>query len=232
MGGEGKRLNVVVTAAGMSRRMGVNKLLLPLGGVPLLVKTCAVFEGCSAVKTIVVTAPAGLEEQYAELLRQHGIAKVSQVVTGGAERQDSIYQALLALKAETEDYVAIHDAARPMVTPELIDRLCQALAVADGVIPAVAVKDTIKRVDEDGVVVETLVRSQLRAVQTPQIFRFGRLLQAYHRAKESGFLGTDDASLVEADGGVVRVVEGDYRNLKVTTAEDMVALERFCAAAD
>lgn len=223
----GARLSVIVTAGGLSRRMGVNKLLLPLAGQPILVRTCEVFQKMERVQEIVVTAPAGLEEEYRQLLLGQGIAKVTRVVTGGAERQDSIYGALRLLTLAPDDLVAVHDAARPLITPELVEAVCAVLDDCDGAIPAVAVKDTIKRVDARGVVVQTLVRSELRAVQTPQIFRFRPLLEAYERARESGLVGTDDASLIEAVGGTVRVVAGDYRNLKVTTAEDLVTLEEL-----
>ena len=179
------------------------------------------------VRNIVVTAPAGLENEYGQLLQRNGIDKVSRVVTGGAERQDSIYEALRLLDLEAGDLVAVHDAARPLITPLLVEDVCAALENCDGAIPAVAVKDTIKRVDASGMVLQTLMRSELRAVQTPQIFRFGPLLQAYDKARAAGFVGTDDASLIEAVGGKVRVVDGDYRNLKVTTAEDLVTLEEL-----
>ena len=221
------RLSVIITAAGRSRRMGVNKLLLPLGGEPVLVRTCAVFNDMDRVRDIVVTAPQGLEDEYAGLLRSRGIGKVSRVVVGGEERQDSIYEAMRVLQAGEDDFVAVHDAARPLITARMIDNICAALDGCDGVVPAVAVKDTIKRVDDAGVVVETLQRSELRAVQTPQIFRFGPLLRAYEAAYREGFIGTDDAGLMERYGGVVRTAEGDYRNLKITTAEDIAVAEKY-----
>ena len=221
------RLSVIITAAGLSRRMGVNKLLLSLGGEPVLARTCAVFNGMERVRDIVVTAPPGMEEEYAALLRSRNILKVGKVVTGGAERQDSIYEALRILQADEDDFVAVHDAARPLITARMIDSICAALSGCDGVIPAVPVKDTIKRVDADGTVIETLKRAELRAVQTPQIFRYGPLLRAYEAAYREGFIGTDDASLVERYGGTVRVTEGDYRNLKITTAEDLAVLEKY-----
>ena len=214
---------MVVTAAGQGRRMGGgNKLLRPLRGTPLLVHSLRTFQASPVVREIAVSAPPGQEEDYRLLFRQHGLDRVQRVVPGGAERQDSIHQALQALRFQPGDLVAVHDGARPLVTPELLGRLCEGLEGWDGAVPGVPVKDTIKRVDRQGGVVETLVRSELVAVQTPQVFRHEVLLAAYERALEEGYLGTDDASLVEWWGGRVRVVEGDYRNLKVTTAEDLV----------
>ncbi|MDO5296659.1 MAG: 2-C-methyl-D-erythritol 4-phosphate cytidylyltransferase [bacterium] len=223
------RLSVIITAAGQSRRMGVNKLLLSLGGKPILAHACAAFNSLKMVSDIVVTAPSGLEAEYEELLRHNGIDKLSRVVTGGAERQDSIYEAMRTLQAGEKDFVAVHDAARPLISVKLIETICAELSSCDGAIPAVAVKDTIKRVDASGTVLETLKRSELRAVQTPQIFRYGPLRRAYESAYKENFLGTDDASLIERYGGMVRIVEGDYRNIKITTAEDLAILEKFWA---
>ncbi len=221
-------LQVVVTAAGQSRRMGGgNKMLVPLGGEPLLVRTLRVFQDHPRVAEVAVSAPAGQEEDYRSLFRRHGLDRVRRVVTGGAERQDSIFQALRALDPKSGDLVAVHDGARPLVSADLLDRLCEALEGWDGVVPGVPVKDTIKQVDEHGRVLKTLVRSELMAVQTPQVFRAEVLLEAYRQALSQGHLGTDDASLVEWSQGRVRVVPGDYRNLKVTTAEDLVLAERL-----
>lgn len=214
---------VVVTAAGLSRRMGGgNKLLMSLRGEPVLVHTLRVFQEFPGVEEIVVSAPPGQEEEYRRLAAAHGLDRVQRVVPGGAERQHSIFEALKSLKGAPEDPVAVHDGARPLLAPALLRRLLEALEGWDGAIPAVPVKDTIKRVDPStGVVLETLTRAELVAVQTPQVFPLGVLVEAYRRAFGAGHLGTDDASLVEWAGGRVRVVEGDYRNLKITTAEDL-----------
>jgi len=219
-------LRVVVTAAGQGRRMGGgNKMLVPLGGEPILVRTLRVFQDHPRVAEVAVSAPAGQEEDYRSLFRRHGLDRVRRVVTGGAERQDSIFQALQALDLKDGDRVAVHDGARPLVSAELLDRLCEALEGWDGVVPGVPVKDTIKQVDEHGRVLKTLVRSELMAVQTPQVFRAEVLLEAYRQALSQGHVGTDDASLVEWFQGRVRVIPGDYRNLKITTAEDLALAE-------
>lgn len=216
------RVWVVVTAAGSSRRMGGgNKLLRPVAGRPLLIHTLAYFEGQSRVHGVVVSAPADEVDNYRALLAEHGLTKVIAVVAGGAERQDSIRNALAALPAADEDAVAIHDGARPCLSPDLLDRLLAALQGVAGSLPMVAVKDTIKRVDSRGRVLQTLQRSELFAAQTPQVFLFSAIVEAHRRAHEEGFLGTDDCSLVERFGGTVQMVAGDYANVKVTTPEDM-----------
>lgn len=219
---------VIVTAAGSSRRMGgTNKLLLPLQGKPLLVHTLSYFERHPLVRGVVVSAPAEQRELYLGLVREHGLHKVSAVVAGGAERQDSIRNALAALDCGGEEAVAIHDGARPCLSGDLLERLLAALAEAQGSLPMVAVKDTIKRVDDQGRVLQTLVRSELFAAQTPQVFRYAAIVEAHQRAHSEGYLGTDDCSLIEHYGGIIRAVEGDYRNLKVTTPEDVELVGAF-----
>lgn len=213
---------VIVTAAGSSRRMGgTNKLLLPLQGKPLLVHTLSYFEKHPLVRGVVMSAPAEQRELYLGLVREYGLNKVSAVVPGGAERQDSIRNALEALNCRPEEAVAIHDGARPCLSGDLLERLLAALSDAQGSLPMVAVKDTIKRVDKQGNVLQTLIRDELFAAQTPQVFRYGAILEAHQKAHQEGYLGTDDCSLIEHYGGRIRAVEGDYRNLKVTTPEDM-----------
>ncbi|MBN9416445.1 MAG: 2-C-methyl-D-erythritol 4-phosphate cytidylyltransferase [Candidatus Eremiobacteraeota bacterium] len=219
---------VIVTAAGSSRRMGgVNKLLMPLHGKPLLVHTLSYFEKHSLVRGVVVSAPADQREVYLSLVREHGLSKVVAVVAGGAERQDSIRNALGALSCSAEEAVAIHDGARPCLSGDLLERLVEALQGAEGSLPMVAVKDTIKRVDGQGKVLQTLVRSELFAAQTPQVFRYAAIVEAHRKAHAEGYLGTDDCSLIEYFGGTIRAVEGDYRNLKVTTPEDVEMVEAY-----
>ncbi len=217
----------MVTAAGASRRMGVsNKLMLPLQGRPVLLH-CLQFFQASSASGLVVSAPPEQVQEYSRLFAQHGLSKVLQVVAGGAERQDSIRLALQALPAQSDDVVAIHDGARPYLRADLLERLTHALEQAEGSLPMVAVKDTVKRVDPSGNVLETLDRSQLFAAQTPQVFRYEAILQAHLRAHQEGFLGTDDCSLIERYGGRIRKVEGDYKNVKITTPEDLHWLESF-----
>jgi len=213
---------VIVTAAGSSRRMGgTNKLLLPLQGKPLLVHTLGYFERHCLVAGVVVSAPSEQCDLYQGLVREHGLSKVVAVVAGGAERQDSIRNALSALSCGPDEAVAIHDGARPCLSGDLLERLLRALESSQGSLPMVAVKDTIKRVDEQGKVLQTLVRSELFAAQTPQVFRYSAIVEAHRRAHAEGYLGTDDCSLIEHYGGTILAVEGDYRNLKVTTPEDL-----------
>lgn len=212
---------VVVTAAGSGKRMGgLNKLLLELEGVPILVRSLQVFERAPDILGVAVSAPPTEVEAYRQLFDRWALARVRWVVPGGAERQDSIRHALEQLPAQPDDAVAIHDAARPLVSAELLERLRGGLPGCDGVLPMVAVKDTIKVVRQ-GKVERTLDRAQLFAAQTPQVFAYGAILNAHREAQRQGYLGTDDASLIEWLGGEVRMVEGDYTNLKITTPDDL-----------
>ncbi|GAB4303323.1 MAG: 2-C-methyl-D-erythritol 4-phosphate cytidylyltransferase [Desulfuromonadia bacterium] len=221
---------VIIPAAGMGKRMnaGVNKQYLSLRGVPILGRTIRFFDDLDRVDRIVVVVP-GEEIPYCqrEVIERLGIGKVSHVVSGGSERQESVSNALHRIDAADDDIVLIHDGVRPFVTATMVEDLIASLAGADGAIVAVPVKDTVKVV-QGGVVTATPERSTLHLAQTPQGFRYRTIRDAYKRAADEGFIGTDDASLVERVGGKIAVVQGSYRNIKITTPEDMLLAEAFC----
>jgi len=217
---------MIVVAAGRGSRMGtdIKKQFLPLHGKPMLVQTLRTLAGCESVARIVVAVSPGDVEHVAAMLREHEVSKIGAIVPGGAERQDSVRLALGALLPETE-IVAVHDAARPLVTEEEVERVIAAAASVGAATLGVPVKDTIKRV-ENRMVQETLPRQQLWAVHTPQAFRREWLEEAHLRSQSgSGLLGTDDASLVEWAGYRVAMVQGSYENLKITTPEDLLLAE-------
>lgn len=162
--------------------------------------------------------------QALRLFKAAGISKIIAVAKGGPERQDSVYNALKLLPPGAKT-VLVHDGARPFVTPAFIRRLIKALGGFDGVVPALPPKDTIKEVSEKGTVVATLRRDALVSVQTPQVFSRDVLLNAYEKAMASGFYSTDDAALVEALGGKIKVVRGLAENIKITTPEDIAFAE-------
>jgi 2-C-methyl-D-erythritol 4-phosphate cytidylyltransferase len=195
-------------------------MLLDVGRLPIIVRTLRIFQD-APVDGVVLAVPSTQVDEFRELCRQYELDKVRWVVEGGLERQNSIANALAALPARPEDWVAIHDGARPFLTQEVLERLFRAGPSFDGVLPMVPVKDTIKRVGSDGHVLETLARSELYAAQTPQFFRYGTIMEAHHQAARDGFLGTDDCALVERQQGRIGMVLGDYRNIKVTTPEDV-----------
>lgn len=226
----------VITAAGQSRRMGgTDKLTLPLHGRPLLAHTVSNFLDWPRLQGLAVSVSPGREQELRDLLAQHcrGVEKLL-VLTGGAERQDSIRLALDALAQRhapsDEQPVLIHDGARPFVDQQLFGSLLQALDGVDGVLPATPVRDTVKRIHGD-MVLHTEDRETLRMVQTPQAFCFGTIRAFHHQAHQASFYGTDDASLVEKYGGKVRWIVGPAHNLKVTVPEDIALLSRLASQA-
>ncbi|HEU4962505.1 MAG TPA: 2-C-methyl-D-erythritol 4-phosphate cytidylyltransferase [Bacilli bacterium] len=221
---------LIVVAAGKGSRMGTDlkKQYLPLGGRPILVRTLQALAASAAVARIVIVASAEDLGFVQELVREHGVAKVGAVVPGGRERQDSVRYGLDALLPETT-LVAVHDAARPLVTVEEVEAVLTAAQERGAATLGVRVKDTIKRV-VGGSVEETLPREQLWAVHTPQAFHRDWLEEAHRKSVEGqNLLGTDDASLVEWTGRPVQMVEGRYTNLKITTPDDLVVAEALWA---
>ncbi len=225
MGNDALRTEAIVLAAGSGSRMGAgeNKVFLPLHGVPALVRSVQAFANlCSAL--VLVVRPE--EEQRARaMLDAHGLlSAVTAFAYGGERRQDSVRNGLAALLGE-EAVVLVHDVARPLLTEEVIARvIVSALKYGSGV-AAVRVKDTIKRVNPGETVAETPDRETLRAVQTPQGFLKSILIRAHQQAEREGITATDDAALAEAIGVPVRLVEGSYDNMKITTPEDLAAAE-------
>ena len=216
------RCAALVAAAGSSTRMGgVNKLLQPLDGVPVLVRTLAALQVAGSVDEIVVAAREEDILEISQLCRTYGLTKCAKVIRGGENRVHSVLLAALEASPEME-LLAVQDGARPLVTPELIDRTVTAAARCSAAAPAVAVKDTVKAVREDGGVEATLDRDRLRAVQTPQVFEASLLKAALQSALEQNAPVTDDASAVERLGKEVYLTEGSYENIKITTPEDML----------
>ena len=222
------RCAALVAAAGSSSRMGgVNKLLEPLDGVPVLVRTLTALQEASLVDEIVV---ATREEDLLEISRlchTYGITKCTKVVRGGESRVHSV---LLASMETTAELLAVQDGARPLVTPECIDRVITAVERCGAAAPAIPLKDTIKVVRDGGAVAQTLDRGALRAVQTPQVFEGGLLKAALQDAVEKNVAVTDDCSAVERLGKVVFLVEGDEENLKITTPTDLILAEAILQA--
>lgn len=223
------RCTALVAAAGSSTRMGgINKLLQPLDGVPVLVRTLTALQRAGRIDEIVVAAREEDVVEISRLCRTYGITKCAKVVRGGESRTHSVLLAALEARPDAE-LLAVQDGARPLVTPELIDAVAEAAARTAAAAPAVPVKDTVKVVRADGTVDRTLDRDALRAVQTPQIFEASILKAALQSALEAGAAVTDDCSAVERLGIGVALTEGDYCNLKLTTPEDMAMAEALLA---
>ncbi len=211
----------LVAAAGSSTRMGgINKLLQPLDGVPVLIRTLQALQAAQCVDEIIVIA---------DLCRTYGISKCKKVIRGGESRAHSVMLAALEADEGTE-LLAVQDGARPLVTPTLIDTVIRAAERCGAAAPAVPVKDTIKEVGSSGIVVRTLERSALRAVQTPQVFSADLLKGALQSALEQHIPITDDCSAVERLGKEVLLIEGEESNLKITTPGDLILAEAILQA--
>ena len=217
-----KTCGAVLVAAGSASRMGgIDKVMAPLGGTPMIVRTARAFQDCEAIKEIVIVTRQDLVLPITGLCQ--GMDKVKAVVVGGGSRQESVWLGLNALSKEVE-LAAVHDGARPLVSGALIDRVVRAAHSYGAAAPAIPVKDTIK-VEQGGMIASTPDRATLRAVQTPQVFDFDLLRGALQKAERDGAAVTDDCSAVERLGMNIRLVEGEERNLKVTTPLDLKIAE-------
>jgi 2-C-methyl-D-erythritol 4-phosphate cytidylyltransferase/2-C-methyl-D-erythritol 2,4-cyclodiphosphate synthase len=222
----------LIAAAGRGARLGqpFNKIFAPLGGQPLLARTLAAFQHCEAVHCIVIVAAAGEEERVGEVARAHGVGKLAGVATGGLARQESVRRGLESL-APAPGVVAIHDAVRPLVTPELICATIETARRMGACLAAAPVTDTVKVAGDGRLVSGTMERSRLYAAQTPQTFRYDLILEAHRRAVAGGYEATDDAALVERMGREVEIVESSAANLKVTEPADLVVAEALLGRA-
>lgn len=212
----------IIVAAGRGKRInaGLPKQFLKIGDRPLVAYTIERFEGCPQIAEIVLVVPEDyLSFCQQEIVDRYGFKKVRRIVAGGEHRQDSVWNGLKALPPNT-DLVIVHDGVRPFVSPEKISEGINLCVDFNAVITAVPAKDTVKEVQELKVV-GTVDRQRLYLVQTPQFFDYQLLMKAYKKANEEGKYYTDDSALVEALGEEVKVIEGSYDNIKVTTAEDL-----------
>ncbi len=225
----------LIPAAGMGKRMqaGINKQYLQIGGMPIVGRTIALFQEATCVDDIYVITPEQ-EIPYCrtEVVERYGFTKVRAIIPGGKERQHSVLNGLRALDGTGEDdVILIHDGVRPFISRHILEHAVATAREYDGALVAVPVKDTVKIV-EAGVVRDTPPRESIWLAQTPQAFRYGIIRGAHEMADAEGFLGTDDASLVERMGREVHIVLGDYRNIKITTPEDLLLAEAFFTAAN
>ena len=219
-----KKCGAVIVAAGSASRMGgIDKVMAPLGGESMIVRTVRNFQNCDAISEIVVVTRPDLMETIMDLCR--GYSKLKTVVAGGKSRQESVSLGLDALSKEMK-LVAVHDGARPFADWQLIDRCVRAAHSYSAAAPAIPVKDTIKVV-EGRIVKSTPDRATLYAVQTPQVFDFDLLRGALTKAEADGAAVTDDCSAVERLGMSIKIVEGDERNIKITTPLDLKIAELF-----
>jgi len=230
---------VIIPAAGLGTRMSAasgprskSKQFFELQGTPILIHTLRKFAQCKAVGEIVVALRKSEAATFQKQIEKENLKKPLRIVEGGEHRQNSVANALAAIEAAHDDIVLIHDAVRPFVDQETIVNVIEAVKKYEAAIAGVPAIDTVKQVDRtaDGaVVIATVPRERMVLAQTPQGFRFGLLKKAFDEAMADGFMGTDEASLIERAGGAVHVVMGSPRNMKITTPADLELAEFFLA---
>lgn len=214
----------VIVAAGASARMGSPKQFIPLRGAPVIAYTLMAFEKANSIDEIVLVARQEHMLQYYDIIKSYGIHKLTQIIPGGNSRQESAARGVSSCHDNTA-FFAVHDGARPLIRPEVIDAVAAAAYRDRAAAAAVRVKDTIKVSDEKGFITATPDRRFLWNVQTPQVFERNLYLDALKRAVQEGRDYTDDCQLAEAAGYPVRLIESDYGNIKITTPEDVSMAE-------
>jgi len=222
-----KRNYCIIVAAGKSRRMNstVSKQFIFIGGKPILAYTMDAFEKSSLIdKIVLVINEAEIEKCKKTIVNKYNYKKLMKIVPGGKERQNSVFNGLKVLPSET-NLVAIHDGARFLITPDIIDRAVRGAYDSNGVIVVMPIQDTIKETNSNKIISKTFNRDRLWAAQTPQVFPYSIIMKAHEKAREDNFLGTDDASLVERLGYEVDIVRGSVENIKITTNFDLILAE-------
>lgn len=211
----------VIVAAGRASRMeGIDKQLAEIGGVPVIIRSILAFEQARLADEIIVVTRRESIPEFARLVREYGVEKVTQVVAGGKTRQESVARGVDCAN-ELSAYFAIHDGARPLVHPGAIDACIQDAVQHRAAMLGVKVKDTIKQADEQRNIVKTISRDNLYLAQTPQVFEAGLYRKAMQAAMQAGADYTDDCQLVEAIGQSVYISRGHYSNIKITTPDDI-----------
>ncbi len=227
------RVVAIVPAAGLGKRFGEekNKPFHPLMEKPLIIWTLQTLQNVDEIAEIIPVLKEDDLIVCGDLVEKYNITKVKRIVPGGQERQDSVYNALKVVDDKTS-VVLIHDGVRPLVEADLIRKSLSELEDCDGVVVGVPVKDTIKEVEsqDDLIVKNTLNRNILWAIQTPQVFFFEKIRDAYGKATADKYYATDDAALIERYGGKIKIIMGSYRNIKITTPEDIDIAEAFLKA--
>ncbi len=216
------KITAIIAAGGIGSRMKSEKgkLFLELAGIPILELTLRAFEENRKINEIIIPAFENDIQKIADLIKSNGFKKIIKIIKGGDVRQTSVYNAVKEVSVDS-DYVLVHDGARPFISQIILDRVIEQVVIHKAVVVAVKAKDTIKIVDENGLVKSTPDRNNIWQIQTPQAFTFDIVKSVYEKAEKDGFIGTDDSMLAERAGIQVKIVEGSYENIKVTTPEDI-----------
>lgn len=214
-------LTALIVAAGSSQRMGFDKLFADLAGKPVVAWSVAAFEACAAVEQIVVVTRPEKEPLFRTLALREGWTKLRAILPGGVQRHLSVWNGLQTLANAADDYVAVHDGARPLATPDMIERCFDLARKTGAACCAAPVSDTLKRADANGRIVVGVDRQDLWAMQTPQIFSLLTLVSAYQQVINNGISVTDETSALEHAGQPVFLCNGGDLNLKITYPQDL-----------
>lgn len=218
------KVTAIIPAAGSGKRLNGKKQFLEINGKPIIAITVSVFDECQAIDEIIVAVSMEDIQSTKDLLKD--FSKVRKIVAGGIERQDSVFNCIKeAVEESDDDLIVIHDAARPLITKEIISSAITEAKVVKAAIVGVPSKDTVKTVNKEKKIIETLERESIWLVQTPQVFSLSVIKQAYERAQKVNYKATDDSKLVERLGISVKMVMGSYENIKITTKEDLFIAE-------
>ena len=235
-----EKVVAIVPAAGLGKRFGpgTNKPFQSLSGKPIIVWSLEILEAVVDIAEIIPVLKNEDMEHGAKVFEENSLSKIKKIAPGGRERQDSVYNGLKLIE-DKNCLVLIHDGVRPLIERDLIEKTIKELKDCDGVVTGVPLKDTIKEVQSsefgvqsEVIIKKTLNRNVLWAIQTPQVFPYNSLFTAYEKAMKEGFYSTDDAALVERYGGRIKAVMGSYKNIKITTSEDLAIAEFLLSRKD
>ncbi len=212
--------SAVIVAAGSAQRMGADKVMLELGCMPVLARTLLAFQNCDAIDEIIVVTRMEKVEEVASLCKKYGVTKVGKVIRGGKTRMESALAGVSEVRSNAK-LIAIHDGARPLVTDEVIRRTVDAAAAYMSAVPVICSTDTLKSIDEDGLITGSVDREHTVRVQTPQVFNADLIKGALTKAVSAGLTLTDDCSAIEIMGIKTHTVDGNEDNIKLTTPRDI-----------
>jgi 2-C-methyl-D-erythritol 4-phosphate cytidylyltransferase len=214
---------LIIPASGTGSRFGLKtpKQFYKVDGKEILIHTLNRFNSNKRIKSIFVSTRKEYIKKISLLVKKHRIRKVENIVTGGKHRQDSVYNALRGIDCKPDDIIIVHDAVRPFVTNRLISDLMEESVKYDCVIPGLQITNTIKKTDKRGIVINTIPRENLWSIQTPQFFKYGKLMKAFDFARSKNLIATDEAALMEFAGYKVKVIAGESTNVKITTRKDI-----------
>ena len=212
--------SAVIVAAGSAQRMGADKVMLELGCMPVLARTLLTFQNCDAIDEIIVVTRMDKVEEVASLCKKYGVTKAGKVIRGGKTRMESALAGVSEVRSNAK-LIAIHDGARPFVTDEVIRRTVDAAAAYMSAVPVIRSTDTLKTIDEDGLIIGSVDREHTVRVQTPQVFNADLIKGALTKAVSDGLTLTDDCSAIEIMGIKTHTVDGDEDNIKLTTPRDI-----------